>query len=71
MIIRCLVIKTYRGTTVAVQRRIVQDLGGTLNGRSCTWDIIVPDIVEDIKGVERALGNKVPYIKNPSNEPGR
>lgn len=60
---RCLIIKSYHGTSVQKQRELVCTNGFELEpGHKVIW-IKTVETVEEVKQVERAIRGKVPYIK--------
>lgn len=60
---RCLIVKSYKGHSKHDQAGIVTNLGGKqIHPTSLLWDIETESL-EQIKAVETALRDHVPYIK--------
>lgn len=59
---KCLLAKSYKGTSLARQKQIVAELGGVQLADTFIC-YITADSLERVKEVESALKGKVPYIK--------
>lgn len=60
----CLVIKKYRNTLMTKQLEIVRSLGAKQH-TDFLWHIDIADDVTEVKRIEAALSNKVPFRKIP------
>lgn len=58
----CLIVRPHKGMTMTKQRELVKSLGGVQIRDTCGWNIQASTI-EDVKRIEAALINQVPYNK--------
>lgn len=60
VIFECLIVRPYKGTSIADQKRIVQRLDGLQN--NLIWAVRA-ETLDEVHQVESALQGRVPYLK--------